>query len=457
MSAEQVPPQTSQPSPPPAEAENPNQNVIRLSDDAKRMPEFLRVLVGLLEWLQAWFALLNEIFPGRAGKKKARPWHLRFGKQARRKPLSQEEVNRLLQKHRDLKDVEKIAGIAAGFRLPESDFLADPQNVERLIRRILEENPPWLYVSRVLTGGEPGADAHSQEFLWREQEIRELQEVTLFVPDDTWRDKPLSSRTLRQARNLNEVWQARLLDQILPPEVLVDRCNRGEIMIPNRHVTRQRLEFKSEQRRIEVTIRKPVPIPIDMEGGSGKGGQLLYILLDYSASMQGKSATLALAVIASVIRANMGQARTRYLFRRYADWEEMWPRIVEPPVQARTLEEKDCLLDTICATNFNGGATHVNDALQVAVKDIEHLRRTEHLDAMLLLVTDGRAEILEGTQKRLREAKVKIHTVMVTPEANPGLLEISDSFTALDISPDRPLAEGFALPLPHSQSHRAQV
>ena len=273
MSAERVPP------PPPSDPEDPNRATIRLvseEEKAKRMPDYLRVLLGLLDLVRAWFAFLNEVLPSprRAGGR-ARPWQLRMGRKQRRKPLSQAEVDQLLQRHRDLKDVEKIAGIAAAFRLPESDFFADPQQIERLIRRILEENPPWLYLSRVLSGGEQGDEAHSQEFLWREQEIQEIQEVTLYVPDDTWRDKPLASRTLRPARTLQELWKSRLLDQVLPPEVLMDRFNRGEILIPNRHVTRQRLEFQAEERRMEVTVRRSVPVAIDIEGGSGKGGQLL--------------------------------------------------------------------------------------------------------------------------------------------------------------------------------------
>ena len=56
-----------------------------------------------------------------------------------------------MQQHRDLKDVEKIAGIAAAFRLPESDFFADPFQIERLIRRILEENPPTIIMVMWLT------------------------------------------------------------------------------------------------------------------------------------------------------------------------------------------------------------------------------------------------------------------------------------------------------------------
>jgi uncharacterized protein with von Willebrand factor type A (vWA) domain len=105
-------------------------------------------------------------------------------------------------------------------------------------------------------------------------------------------------------------------------------------------------------------------------------------------------------------------------------------------LQARTVREKDALLDTILATNFNGSATHINDALEVALADIEHLRKTEQLEAGLLLVTDGRAELLESTHRRLRAANVKLHTVMVSPEHHPGLEAVSESFTALDIHPD---------------------
>jgi len=227
-------------------------------------------------------------------------------------------------------------------------------------------------------------------------------------------------------------------------------------LIPIRQGARQRLEFRPEERRLEITVRKRVPIPIDMEGGSGRGGQLLYFLLDYSASMQGKSAALAMAVIAATLRANMGQRDTRYLFRRYA--EELWPRTVEPPIQARTLAEKDRLLDIILSTNFNGAATHVNDALDVAVTDIQNLRREESLEASMLLVTDGRAEILESTRLKLLAAGVKVHSIMVVPEKNPSLEALSESFTALDISPDLTPTHGNvpASPvLPQPQSRRA--
>src|SRR5579859_7105637 len=165
-------------------------------------------------------------------RRKLRPWHLRIGRTRQTRILSRQEIVRLLQRHRDLQDFDKIAAFAARFRLPESDFFADPRQVERLMRCFLDENPPWLTISRPLPGGEPGTEADSQEILWREQEVRERREMTLFVPDEAWHDRPLASLTLQPARRLEEVWQARLLDQVLPPEILLDRFSRGEILVP---------------------------------------------------------------------------------------------------------------------------------------------------------------------------------------------------------------------------------
>lgn len=386
-----------------------------------------------------------------------RPWRVGVRGRKAASALSATDADRLLQRHRDLKDTEKLAQFAARFGLPESDFFTDAVQIERLMRRLLAENPPWLYVSRVLSGGEQGVDRHSPEFVWREQVTREVQDVTLFIPEDDWRDQPLSSLTLRPTRTLEDIWHARLLDQILPPEILMDRHSRGEILVPVQQDRHQRLEFRPEPRRLEVTVRKPVPVPIESEAGSGRGGQLLYVLLDFSASMRGKGATLAMAVIAATLRANMGQRNTRYLFRRYAAAEDLFPRLVEPPLQARTVAEKDALLDAIFATNFNGTATHVNDALEAATADIENLRREENLEASILLVTDGRAEILESTRLRIRAAGIKIHAVMVTPERNPGLESLSESVTNLDIHPDqiqdRPVAMP-AAPRPAPRAYR---
>jgi hypothetical protein len=402
------------------------------------------LLLYLLELLQLFLSLFASLQTGvrkRRVRRVAKPWNLRIRPRRVVKPANTADVNRLLQRHRDLKDAEKIGALAAGFHTPESDFFADPAQVERLLRRFLEENPPWLHISRVLSGGEEGGAGQSSEPVWREQETREFQDVTLFLPDESWRDQPLASLTQRPARTMQEVWQARLLDQILPPEVLVDRMTRGEVMIPVHNNRRQRLEFRSEERRIETTVRRRVPIPIDIERSEGQGGQLLYFLLDGSASMRGKSGTLALAVITAVVRANMGRGDCRYLFRCYSNQDDLWPSEMELPLQARTVAEKDALLDTIFRTNFNGGATHVNHALQVAATDIENLRRHEHLEASILLVTDGLAEIMESTRTRLHGARIKVHTVMMTPERNDSMEALSESFTALNINPDLPQPE----------------
>ncbi len=391
-------------------------------------------VLALLDRLIAWLALLSQLLSanGRKRVRARRPWQIRIrGKQAAR--IRREDVERLLKRQQSLKDLDKIAALAASFRTPESDFFADPQQIETLIRSLLKENPPWLYLSRVLQGGEQGGEAHSSEVIYREQETREMQEVTLFIPDEVWRDKPLASLTLRPARNIPEIWQARMLDQVLPPSLLLDRQQRGEILIPVRQKQRQRLEFQPEKRQFEQIVRKQVPIPIETESGSGRGGQLLYFLLDSSASMRGQHATLAMTVIACVLRANMGQRETRYLFRHFAD--EVWPSILELPLQARTLPEKDRLFDTILATNFNGWGTHINDALAIVLQDITNLRREETLDAALLLVTDGRSEILPSTHLRFQEAQIHVHTIMVAPERNPSLEALSETFTTLSIPP----------------------
>jgi len=407
------------------------------------------------ELLIAWLALLSEMFSSSRKRRQLRPWHIRVGKRSGPAKLSSSDIDKLLQRHRDLQDVGKLAAVAATFRLPESDFFSDRNHIERLMRYLLEQNPPWLHVSKVLAGGEQGDSAQGQETLFREQIVREVRDVTLYIPGETWRDLPLASLTMRPAKGIYEVWQGRLLDQILPPEVLLDRCAKGEILIPIRYNIKQRLDFERIERRMTLEIRKPVPVPIDIEGSDGKGGQLLYILLDYSASMQGKSAVLALSVIMATLRANMGQRETRYLFRRFA--EEMVPSVVESPLQARTLLEKDSLLDTILATNFNGSATGINDAIKVAVQDIANLRHNESLEASILLITDGLAHIMESTGLSVLKERVKLHTVMVLPQPNPELAEISESFSMLDINPDvvrEPEALGVPeAPLPRRAYH----
>jgi hypothetical protein len=403
-----------------------------------RNPKFsLHILLAWLEIVQAWLAFMAEIMSLFGSRKSnSRPWRVKIARRTQDVALTEKEIQRLLQRQKELKDLERLSDAAARVRVPESDFFADPAQIGRLIYRILKENPPWLFISRTLAGPDQGEEAQEKEFLWREQETREMQDVTLFLPDENWRDLPLSSMTMRPVRHLGEVWQARLLDQILPPELLLDRMNRGEIMIQVRNNFKQRLEFRTEQRRMEVPVRKMVPVAIERQGAAGQGGQLLYVLLDSSASMRGNSAILALAAISAALRANLGQRNARYLFRRYAEQEQLWPSVVEPPIQARSLEEKDTLLDLVCATNFNGGATHVNHALNVAITDVNNLRREEKLEASILLVTDGRAEMLESTGLRLRETGVKLHTVMVAPESNPSLAAISESFTILDIAPE---------------------
>ncbi len=403
-------------------------------------------LQNLKEYFDAVIAALALILKG-SGKhrrRKPRPWHIFLTAEGLSDtPPPDAQIEKMMNRHGDLGDFKNLAEFASQFRLPESDFFGDPAQVERLMYRLLRENPPWMHLNRVLDGGESGSESHSQEVLYREQEVHVWEEAELFFPDDSWKDRPLASHTMRPAKGLEEVWKARLLDQVLPPRVIVEKWTRGEIMVPIRNPHKLRLDFRKEIRRVETVRRQQVPIPIESESGSGKGGQLLYILLDFSASMRGSGAVVAMAVITAAMRCNMGQTGTRYLFRRYAQKEQMWPERLDHPLIATTIQQKDELLSTIMKTNFNGSATDVNDALTIATQDIEALRSDGGPDAEILLVTDGRAEMLESTRLTLMKARVKVHTVMVVPEPNPELEKLSASFTALDfgIDIDSPLLD----------------
>src|SRR5579859_8199120 len=112
----------------------------------ERARDLLRLILEALQLMSAWLAALRHLgsamHPRRA--RAPRPWRVRIGRRVQEIPLTQADVDRLLQRHRDLKDNDKIAATAARFRLPESDYFADPAHVERLLRRFLEENPPWL-------------------------------------------------------------------------------------------------------------------------------------------------------------------------------------------------------------------------------------------------------------------------------------------------------------------------
>jgi hypothetical protein len=48
------------------------------------------------------------------------------------------------------------------------------------------------------------------------------------------------------------------------------------------------------------------------------------------------------------------------------------------------------------------------------------------------------AEIMEGTRTRLLGARIKVHTILMTPDRNASMEALSESYTALDIHPDLP-------------------
>src|SRR2546430_1500704 len=109
------------------------------------------MLLAWLDVVKAWLAFLAEIGSLLGSRKSAtRPWRVKIGRRSQDVPLTDSEIRRLLQQQKELKDMDRLADAAARFRLPESDFFADPAQMERLILHILKENPPWLYISRTL-------------------------------------------------------------------------------------------------------------------------------------------------------------------------------------------------------------------------------------------------------------------------------------------------------------------
>src|SRR5438067_7805767 len=101
-------------------------------------------LLALVETLRAllkqWLLFLARLY-GAFGVRRHGPprrWQLSIASVAQPTKKDAAAADRLLQKHRDLDDIDKLASVAARFRTPESDFFADAKQVERLMRHLLE-------------------------------------------------------------------------------------------------------------------------------------------------------------------------------------------------------------------------------------------------------------------------------------------------------------------------------
>ena len=376
-------------------------------------------------------------------KRRRGKWHFHIGKPIREEDvrLPQREMERLLRRSRDLKDFDDLERFGSSFRLPEQDFIVTRAQVQEILRRILEAHPPFLYLGRTLPDPEQSVNAPPRVEKIRKKEIVRVQGlIDLLVPEEHPRyhrsDMPPGDQAMRAARSMSELWRAPLLDQVMPPRLQVERLAHGDLMVTEYVRTEPHVEFVPRQRLVDYEEERETEVEIELEAPDpDERTQLIYFLLDTSASMRGMSATLAAAVFCAVHRANMA-APAMYYMRTFSEYLE--PGWGEPPWIAHTLMDRESLYEKIFSLNFNGAATHTGWALEQACKDIE-AARTAH-DALsrasIVLITDGRSDLMPDTIAAVMRTRAPLHTIMVSRERNMDLERISDSFTTLSGLPD---------------------
>jgi hypothetical protein len=236
---------------------------------------------------------------------------------------------------------------------------------------------------------------------------------------------------MRPALHINEIRRASLLDRVLPPQIQMERLAHGDLMVQEYVRSVPRVEFIPRQRQVDYEEEREIDVEVELETTDpDEAAQLVYFLIDTSASMRGVSATLAAAVFCAIHRANMA-ANCLYYMRTFA--EHIEPGWDQPPLKAHTLAEREALYESIFTLNFNGMATHTGWALEIACKDIVEAkgRDADLSHAHLILITDGRSDILQETMIMVRKTGAPLHTIMVSRERNHDLEMLSESFTTL--------------------------
>jgi hypothetical protein len=404
----------------------------------KAVRQAVKALRRFLLEVVALFGIANSI-----RRRNRRRWRFHIGKPLRDEEITlpRPELERLLKRAKDLKDLDSLTGFGISFRLPERDFTVTRSQIEEILRRILEAHPPFLYLGRTLPDIERSLNAPRRvEKLWK-RERRHVQGLTtLFIPEDRpiprHSDFPPGNQNLRPARGIMEIRRASLLDQTLPPLLQIERFAHGDLLVTEyvrmephvEFIPRERMADYVEERETEVEVELETPDPEEK-------AQLVYFLLDTSASMKGMSATLAAAVFCAIHRANMG-ASARYYMRAFDD--SVHPAWDQPPWIARTLQEREALYEKMFTLNFNGSSTHIGWALEAACRDIEGARSqdAELGKAVIVLITDGQSDLQPDTLALFLKTGAPLHTVMVARERNRDLERISDSFTTLTGLPE---------------------
>jgi uncharacterized protein with von Willebrand factor type A (vWA) domain len=217
---------------------------------------------------------------------------------------------------------------------------------------------------------------------------------------------------------------------------MMERFAHGDLMVMDYVRTEPHVEFIPRERMVDYEEEREVDVEIELESlDPDEKAQLVYFLIDTSASMRGMSATLTAAAFAAIHRANMA-APCIYYMRTFSDHVE--PGWDQPPWMGRTLMEREALYEKVFTLNFNGSFTHTGWGLEIACRDIAEARATNETlgQATIILITDGMADILPDTAALVLRTGAPLHTIQVSRDRNPGLERISDSFTTLAGLPD---------------------
>lgn len=363
-------------------------------------------------------------------------WYFRINGKPAQERLDPGRVGRYLARCEKLGDPEALERFAQGGVSSEPDFYPSRETVLELIRQILSAWPPFLDLGQSFPEESPVPHPARYECIKKRKKVLVTKAEVLLVPQTRKevyrRDVPPGNQGLRPARSLSELRRARLLDQVLPLPLQMERLTRGELMVVDYVDLRCWTELVPQEHLITREEERETEVWVELDNPEARNRHFLfYILLDRSASMRGRGATLALSALAATLRAQMDFPAV-YFLRTFA--ETVDPPSWEPPRRASTLQEREALFEWCFTINFNGYNTRTASALEVAVRDITSARgKDPSLEkAYILLITDGRSVIWEHTQRLIQDLKIPLHTVLVSRERARDLECISSSFTVLD-------------------------
>lgn len=390
-------------------------------------------LLELLREMMRDMAQRGSLLPRR---RRAGRWRVEVDRRPLDETLSPSQLEALMRRHRLLSDADQLADSANRMALPEGDFRVTREQAEATLRAILAANPPFLALSETLPDPASGQGGCRLEAVKKRILCHETTTQTLLFPEAqdrrAERESAAGEPILRPLRHLSDLLRAPLLMQVLPPEVQFDKIARHEMMITGHREDERRVVFQPRDVVMERDVWREVEHFVEVQDEANEDGkcQLFYFLFDTSASMQGENAMLAVAAACAVLRRHLDR-RSVYYFRSFA--QALDPPGEAPPRCARSLQEKESLMEQIFALSFNGSATRTNWALHVAARDIADARQSDSDlgEATILLITDGNFVTLPSVTAELVRLGVTVHTVSLGRRMEPELARLSASCTML--------------------------